>query len=518
VVVSLGLGASAVAPSAAGAFVGESVVLNPAKTDLTGPAKTILTNPTFLPETTEGAAALGGVAEESAAAGVFQGAGILPALGSVLSFGVGTVIGSEICKVIGIEGCWYFGSEGPDPADGSVTYNWEWKGATGSIPFSWWWSRGMANYKGLEGTAGDCGNDVPGGMDTFVVGSASLGCHSEANHKVEPFRYSMSNREFSYHPSDDPGVSNYSYSAPSNWSENLAKELKEKGEGTVAGRLGQHIASKIEGSKVVSPYPHEVTVPSCSGEAWIGCKEDLEELQLKPERKELDWSDAHLDLAPDEVVELDPAPGTKIIVPTETKTIVTTNPDEGGMPLVVPDPAEGETYSDYITKLAPGLNPERHNVGEGFTDPHVGPNSVLRTHPDPGTRLDPSIEHDVEVETNPPDAPPAAGVWTAPSIPALDLSPLSGVSIGCNAFPFGVFCWVADGLTNWGSEGECPSFDLPFTSEIRDSTADLTFDTCTFEPAMNIIRPMLVILSFFGVAWLLSASAMGLGGGASADD
>jgi hypothetical protein len=250
----------------------------------------------------------------------------------------------------------------------------------------------------------------------------------------------------------------------------------------------------------------------------VECKADLEELELVPERVELDWSDAHLDLAPDEVVELLPAPGTQVVVPEKATITVTTNPDEAGMPLVVPDPASGETYADYITKLVPGLNAERHNVGEAFTDPHVGPNAVLRTHPDPGTRLDPSIEHDVEVETNPPDAPPAAGTWTAPAIPALDLSPLSGVSIGCNSFPFGVFCWVADGLTSWGSEGECPSFDVPFTSEIRDSTADLTFDTCTFEPAMDIIRPMLVILSFFGVAWLLSASAMGLGGGASADD
>lgn len=527
--VALTLGVAAVAPSVAGAFVGESVVLNPAKTDLTGPAKTIITNPTFLPETVEGAAASGGVSEAGTAAATMEAAGILPALGSVLSFGVGTVIGSEICEVMGIEGCWYFGSNGADPAAGVAGHTWEFVTAKGQrLRFEWRWDRGTSGYETLFGMPGGYGNELPNGV-TKVFGPIGEGYSNGKEgtaYDAELWRSSMSNRTLEYHASDDPGISNYPWSPETAAVQSELAKVLANPSGNVGTevdtaaveRVGQHIASQIPGSKVSDPYPHKVTVPSCSGEAWIECKADLEELELKPERKELDWSDAHLDLAPDEVVELSPAPGTKISVPTETKTIVTTNPDEAGMPLVVPDIGDGETYPDYITKLAPGLNAERHNVGEGFTNPHVGPNAVLRTHPDPGTRLDPSTEHDVDVDTNPADAPPGAGTWSAPAIPALDLSPLSGVSIGCSNFPFGVFCWVAAGLTNWGSEGECPSFDVPFTSEIRDSTADLTFDTCTFEPAMNIIRPMLVILSFFGVAWLLSASAMGLGGGASADD
>src|SRR5262249_45066196 len=71
-------------------FPGESVVLNPAKTDLTGPAKTILENPTFLPDSVDGAAALGGADEATAAAGVFEASTLLPALSA---FGVGAVVG-----------------------------------------------------------------------------------------------------------------------------------------------------------------------------------------------------------------------------------------------------------------------------------------------------------------------------------------------------------------------------------------------------------------------------------------
>jgi hypothetical protein len=528
----LTLGGLGVAASTAGAFFGESVVLNPAKTDLTGPAKTILEKPTFLPDALGEASALGGVTEESAAASVFETGSLLPVLSSVVAFGAGTVIGSEICNVIGIEGCWYFHSDGADPVPGVPVYSWSPEGKTSWLPYSWRWSRGKSGYETLFGLGAACGNSLPGGVTKVrgPLGEPYENCAKPKAEKVaqdaELYREGMANRSLEYHATDSGGIGNYAYSpSKSSVTEGIAGVLKSPGsfgtggaESAAVERVGQHIASQIPGSGVKDPYPHKVSVPSCSGEAWIECKEDLEELDLKPERKELDWSDARLDLAPDEVVELSPAPGTKISVPTETKTIVTTNPEEAGMPLVVPDLVDGETYADYITKLAPGLNPERHNVGEAFTDPHVGPNAVLRTHPDPGTRLDPSTEHDVDIETNPPDAPPAAGAWTAPAIPALDLSPLSGVSIGCNSFPFGVFCWVAAGLANWGSEGECPSFEVPFTSEIRGSTADLTFDTCTFEPAMDIIRPMLVILSFFGVAWLLSASAMGLGGGASADD
>jgi hypothetical protein len=519
-------------PVGAGAFVGESAVLNPAKTDLTGPAKTILTKPTFLPAAVEGAAAGGGVAEATASASVFQAGGLLPVLSSVLAFGAGTVIGSEICGVLGIEGCWYFHSDGADPADGVESYFWQATNGSSWMPFSWTWSRGKSGYETLFGIAAGCANKLPGGITKVrgPFGPPYNDCTKPTPLKVaedaELWRHGMANRSLDYHATDDPGIPNYPWSpSESAVSAGMAGVLKAPGSFGGGGyetaeieRVGQHIASQIPGSGISDPYPHEVTVPSCSGEAWIGCKEQLEELELKPERKELDWSDAHLDLAPDEVVELDPAPGTKITVPTETKTIVTTNPDEAGMPVVVPAPLEGETYDDYIARLAPQLKPSRVTVSPEFTDPTTGPDGVIRTVPKSGTRANPETETEIDVQTNPSDAPTPSGTpWSAPAIPAIDLSPLAGVGIGCNDFPFGIFCWIGAGLTAWGPGGECPTVGVPFGSSVGIDD-ELAFDLCQFEPAMEVVRPVLILLSAFCLAYLFAAAAMGFGGSTGSED
>jgi hypothetical protein len=521
------LGAAVVAPSAAGAFVGESSVLNAGKTALTGPAKTILTNPTFLPETAAGAEALGGAAGADSALAPALSAGAIPFMGAVAAFTAGTVVGSEICSLFGMEGCWYFGSDGvKDPAAPGAG---KWQvnsGAYAYLPFGSYYyavtgsTAFEASFKGYFGVPAECSGAaaVPIGTTAMIEREAgSVFCSGGGGgsvHKGIATRSAFTNRHFR-HQADDPAVENKSFTPSAKWEEELVKGIKGH-TGDAQAKLGEQIASKIEGSGVKGPYTTYVSVPSCSGESWVECKADLEELQLVPERSKLTWETADIELAPDTVTKLAPVPSTE--VETKSKVVVTTNPAEAEMPLLVPDIGAGETYADYIAKLAPAWVPTQRELSPEFTDPHKGPGDVTRTAPEPGTRADPATTPAIDVFNNPTDAPPAAGTWSAPAIPSIDLTPLSGVSIGCNSFPFGVFCWVAAGLTSWGAEGECPSFDVPFTSEIRSSTADLTFDTCTFEPAMEIIRPMLVILSFFGVAWLLSASAMGLGGGASADD
>lgn len=519
----------AAAPSRAEAFTGESAVLNEGKTDLTTAAKSILTKPTFLTTNVGEAAAYGGVAEASGAAAVFQASTILPALGgSVVAFGAGAAIGTQICGVLGISGCWDFFAGDEEPAsggEGTWTYYstdqettlvtlpaFQWRFHTGASPYTYW-----NGYGGVT----TCGGNVPAVVFTWNGTGNGGGCSGGTITKGELTRGSMQNRTLTYNASDD-ATGNYEpggkpYAADTNWSEKLATQLKNH-EGDASARVGQKIGSEIESSGVGNPYAVYVTVPSCSGEAWIECKADLEELELVPERDTLTWEDAHLDLAPDEVFELQPEPETELEV--GTKVTVTTNPDEDGMPVVVLAPEPNESYDEYIKRLATQLNPERVNVGEGSIDPHKDPGSVLRTSPGSGTRLDPETEHGLEVQTNPDTSPDAVdpAAWSAPAIPAIDLSPLSGVDLGCNDFPFGVFCWIGAGLTSWGSEGECPSFGVPFKSEIREAEATQEFDTCGFEPAMEIVRPMIVILSFFGIAWLLSSSAMGLGGGSADAD
>lgn len=521
------LGGAAAGPTGAAAFLGESVVLNPAKTDLTGPAKSIITKPTFITTNVGEAAALG-VAEESAAAGVFQGAGILPALGAVVSFGVGTVIGSEICGVLGIEGCWYQHSDGADPPPGATGGSWIYKtapssGETATVPaFHWYWSQNSSTvnyfYAGQGGTTEKCGIQFPSAATAYWPMGVGT-CESKGVTRGAAVRYGMANRTLEYHASDDPGISNYSHTAPSNWSEKFAAVLADPGgsgrDKAAVERVGQHIASQIAGSEVKNPYKTYVNVPDCDGLLWAACEDLLEELGLEAHRSALDWQGAVLTKPADAVVQTAPAPGAEVVVPT--KVTVTTNPDEAGMPLVIPAIEHGETYDEYLTKLSPGLNPQRQNVGEAFTDPSVGPNAVLRTQPDPGTRLDPSTEHQVDVQTNPPTAPsPSTTPWSAPSVSSIDLGPLAGISIGCNDFPFGIFCWIGDGLSGANAAEACPSIGVPMGSSVGISD-ELAFDLCMFEPAMVVVRPVLVLLSAFCLAYMFAAAAMGFGAGSNED-
>ncbi len=535
----------AVAPSRVEAFTGEGSVLNGAKTDLTSPAKSILTKPTFVTTNIGEASLLGGVAEESAAAGIFQSAGILPVLGSVVSFGVGTIIGSEICKVLGIEGCWYFHSDGADTAISPATGTWEYRESVPTViteetksgnpvPFAWYYKQsgsfGMRVYAGQGGakTKSACNNHAASGAQIWLTGAPFGECPVGTEVKVTaPVRFSMENRTIEYHATDEGGIGNYSHTAPSNWSEKLASQLKGH-EGDAAARLGQHIASEID-PEVKDPYVPYHDVPDCDGLKRTVCVDLLEELELVPNVTELDWDDAvieELDILDPEktreeeaerVIELAPPAGDEVKIGTEVDVL--TNPDLEEMPYFVPAPDPGETEEEYKEKkiALPVWVPHSTELDDGTLDPSKGPSEVVRTYPEAGTRVDPSVETDLEIQFNPDTAPPVSAAWSAPAVSPLDLSPLTGIHVGCNDFPFGVFCWIAAGLTDWGSAGTCPSFGVPFVSEIRDAEDELVFDTCTFEPAMEIIRPMIVVLSFFGVAWLLAASAMGLGSGGSDD-
>jgi hypothetical protein len=372
--------------------------------------------------------------------------------------------------------------------------------------------------------------EVGGGVViTNVVAGATFIATRERTIKVGPYTGQKAYTGVYFSPAQINGVtipanisgstSGKEVTAPSTHKTTAEKMASAKGILENPGYDGFNEWAPHHGAKsglapaLTDPTGAVVTIPNCDGLGYSACETKLEERHLVPQRDELNWSEVETTV-PDEVVELQPQKATE--VDKGTTVVVTTNPPAEKMPLIVPRPGDHETYAEYIAKLNPALSPHRVNVGEADVDPDRGPDGVLTVEPAPDTRLNPATDHYVSVRTN-PSTIFAPGTWTAPSVPSIDLSPLSGVSVGCNSFPFGVFCWVAAGLTSWGGEGECPSFDVPFTSEIRGSTADLTFDTCTFEPAMEIIRPMLVLLSFFGVAWLLSASAMGLGGGTDAD-
>lgn len=528
-----------VAPSTASAFW-EETVLNPGKTDLTGPAKTIIEKPTFLPDTVGEAGAAAGEAEAGGVAAVFEGAGVLPALGSALSFGVGAGVGSVICHAIGIEGCWFYGSESADPAPPEEwTYVFEAAisigGYSGLRSYEYYaTSHGGSSFSnhvvGLGGSPA-CSSPKaygdPGGYAWVYESSGTeTVCSVTGVHKVVLSRSSMANRELR-HVTDAEAeslvkagkTSEYPYTAPSNWSEKMASAVASAPGGSAQAHVGEKIASEIEGSGVKDPYSSTVTVPSCSGEAWIECKADLEELELVPERSTLTWETAEIELEPDAVTELSPSPGTEL--ETGTKVVVTTNPDEAAMPVLVPAPKEGETYDDYVARLAPQLKPHRVDVGEASIDPSYGPNVVLRTDPVGGTRVNPEGEHSLEVQTNPATAPaPGAGVGEAgsceASIGSVDFSPLNQ-PVG-SRFPFGVIGFFVAWVGEWsGATYSDPEFSFRIipSGVFGSEGLTVTVDLSVIEPAMEAVRIAFLLASFVGLLWFLGTAAMKVQGDSS---
>lgn len=532
-----------VAASPASAFIGESQVIAPGGSDLTGPAKTILEKPTFLPENVGEAAAYGGSEEAGAAAGVFEGASILPALGSVISFGVGTVVGSEICHVVGIEGCWYFGSEGADPAPEAGSYHWVWSGeADESHVFGWFWSRGFELYPGHHGYP-DCENDsglYPNGATSDVLAGSSVEVNctlggekiGKASYvRIEPWRSGMANRVLEYHGSDDPGIENYEHEAPADWSERVAGELSGQESGPKA-RVGQKVASEIEGSGVADPYDKDREVPSCDGLKTSACVALVEELELVPNVVELDWEDAVIEeldtLAPEKtreeeaerVVELAPPPETTIETGTEVE--IQTNPIEEDMPEFVPEPDEGQESEEYQEKklgIYPWL-PHNHEISGELINPNRGPGEVARTNPAEGTRLNPHTEHDVDVYTNPASAPvPGAGTAGSTcnaSIGAVDFSPLNH-GLG-SKFPFGLFAFFVGWVGEWTASSSTPEFDFTILPEgAFGSSEGITWhiDLGKIAAVVEVCRVAFLFLSFVGLLWFLGTAAMKVQGDSS---
>jgi hypothetical protein len=192
-------------------------------------------------------------------------------------------------------------------------------------------------------------------------------------------------------------------------------------------------------------------------------------------------------------------------------------------PLTVHVPAiepGGETYTHYDARLEEvGLKPEPVVVAESQIDPRVGPLDVVSVVPEGGTQVE--GETKVRVRYNPETAPEGSeqvaeggtpSPWAPPAIPSIDLSPFSTIGDPCSVFPFGVMCWVGTTLSSWSGEGTCPKISIPIGKTIGQED-ELGVDTCKWEPAMEIIRPVLVVLCTLGLGLLFSGWAMSGGGG-----
>jgi hypothetical protein len=535
-VIPLVLGVLAVAlatflatPRTADAFVGESLVVNPTGPTLTESAKTILTNPTFL----NSEPALAG-SEGTALADTLVGAGALPELGVALPWiagGVLAAIGTAVVCETFIGGCLEilgFGS------DATKTAKLEWtqvqkggvnlgSGNATVLPGGYYSVSPLYFADDVEAVCGAGSSSLPhypserSNLFSNSAG-ASITCPPiKTFHESTATRTGNENRQIKSTGKAKTttgvycavGCSSTASKPDAGWQEKTAKCLTGVVDCSVSKtareHLGQQIAHEISPETVDSPYVKYANVPSCVALTYSLCAKKIEELELVPGRLEINWSEVVTTL-PDEVLELKPAPKTHL--ETGTKVTVTTNPKESGMPLVVPHPESGETYSHYAARLNPSLEPERYDLEAAFIDPAVGPNGVVNVSPESGTRLNPASKHVVKVATNPADVPAPAGGWTPPAIPGIDMSPLSGFS-PCGVFPFGLFCWVGEAFSQFNTTGVCPGFSAP----VADTGSDFEVTLCgeTSETIMDYLRPAILLAFTVGLGFLFARGTKAIG-------
>lgn len=189
----------------------------------------------------------------------------------------------------------------------------------------------------------------------------------------------------------------------------------------------------------------------------------------------------------------------------------------------VPSPGAHESYTHYDERLeALELEPEPIVVPVEYASPAHGPLEVVQVNPKPGVKLNPGAK--VKVRYNPETAEesPAyegtegTGPWSPPSIPSIDLSPLMHIGVGCDNFPFGVFCWLGEALGNVEGEGKCPVMDIPMAHAV-DEHGHVEIDTCVLEPAMEILRPVMVFFGVIGIGMMFGLVSLGIGS-AGGDD
>jgi hypothetical protein len=559
------LAASLVAPSPASAFVGESVVVNGAGTDLTAPAKSIITNPTFITtEPTEAAV----VGEGSALLEAEGAAGLLPEMGLALPWVVGgsvAAIGATVaCEAI-FGGCLEFFGLGADPPKSAGV---EWLFSKNGVhaippqvdvppgyyrvtsPITW------APDKAAVGcsTSGSFGYPTEGFMVTGVSTTCTIG-------GVEhPIPYKVGERSGYLNrgvrkAGTTTTIPNGSYcqgagtcgnTVRTGYSEVMAKCLVS-GTGcnlTKAQRdhLGQKVASEIN-KKI--PDPYATVVPDCSSLKLKACVALVEELDLKPKVTELDWEDAVIEeldyLEPEKtreeeaerIIEMVPPPGDKVL--TESEITIESNPEEEKMPKWVPLPppdGDDEDAEDFKKKrrlIPPLWLPTVTELDDGQLDPHKGPSAVVQPNPhawpesgnspnssnspgaEPDGRIDPSQETPIDIQVNPATAPvPAATAWAPPPIADIELDSLKGLS-PCGVFPFGLFCWVGGALGQFNTSGKCPETDVPI--DFGGDSSDFGLSLCgeAGETVMDYVRPAIILIFTIACGFMFARGTTAIG-------
>jgi hypothetical protein len=508
-------------PARAEAYIGESLVENAGK--LTSAAEKVVKSPGYIPELITKARNYGGEAAASNAARVFQVGKVIPAIGvGWLGYEAGEGIGKEICNMFGLGWCMSQTQEVANPAplsSGSWTFVEGPLCASNqtAVGYAYKWSAGTCSqpFFGVAGNVTNCGIADPGGGIFVETGQQQCGgpWHLQYYGVGFLYRHGTAGRSYGWSGSDT-ALPNYAYTQPNGW-EGTMDDALGAANNAESDRVGQAIAHEIAPNTVANPYALDATVPNCDGMIWATCEVLIEEAGLQPQRSDLGWEGAHVEKPAGMVVETSPAGG--MVVEKGGSVTVVTNPDEAGMPILIPQPQPGETYNDYIARLNPQLQPEKVTLTDASMDPDAGPNTVVTTAPAPGSRLPPNTNTPVNVRVNPPTAPIPAGPGGGDcdtNIGAIDFSPLMGLDFG-NRFPFGVFVFLWELLSEYEVGGGAPKWSLnllPEGSFGSENGIILNIDFGFLSPYIEPFRVVMLLLTFFGMLWFLATAAMKIQG------
>jgi hypothetical protein len=220
------------------------------------------------------------------------------------------------------------------------------------------------------------------------------------------------------------------------------------------------------------------------------------------------------------------------------------NPAAADMPFTLPRPDPNETYAAYIARItALGYlgTATRVDLDEASEDLQVGPTAVSRITTKlnatavtstllvaaPSTWSTPvkvRASEPVTLAVNPPTATPrSSDSWasdgTAPppvggtgggscSCPPLDLTPITGVSVG-SKFPFGVFTWITHALSIFDVTAITPGLSFPVepgtTSVHSFGVQHFVFDLSFFDEYMGWMRDLLTFFMWAAAIWFVAA-------------
>jgi hypothetical protein len=219
------------------------------------------------------------------------------------------------------------------------------------------------------------------------------------------------------------------------------------------------------------------------------------------------------------------------------------NPANADMPMEVFRPLVGETYLDYLARLAAAgyVGTITYvDLTDSTGDPELGPDAVPKISVKLATATAPTVlslrawpsTHpkirrgaDVEVFRNPhdfppvdPEAPPAdptnpgdpplvpPGSGGTCSCPSLDLTPFQAITVG-TSFPFGAFNWFKDAM------GTPSPSALAFTLSLPDPVGSFPVDTSNswWEANRGTYYPIMEFLITVAFFFVFATRILGMG-------